>query len=291
MYREIVEILKCPICGNKLILDIIKIDNEEIIEGTLSCDHDHVFNIVNGVIDFGSIEQKDANSWSEYYKELNFEEVDKAIDDSKTDKQKHIEKLFIDGITDQTNKLTNGFLLDVASGRGMLLKRLVNKANKNVHIIATDLSFEVLMYDRIKYNDQGIKVSYVACDATKLPFIDNSIDMICTFAGYMNMGNIMEQGIQEASRVLKANSKLIDSVMYMDENSQGYQEVKDILIANDMPKMADNLIKDNIINMHKQYFSKVTDHISYEGIGEKVEGDLLPYAGSWYANAIITCIK
>lgn len=293
MYKELIDILRCPVCGKKLQLDIEEMEKDDVIKGKMFCEDSHEFNIVNGVADFGSSEQKDANSWSDYYKEQNYEEVDKAIEDSKSDKQKQIERLFIDGIIKETSRLNNGLLLDIATGRGMLLKRLIEEADSNIHIIATDLSYAVLMYDRIKFKNiaPDIRISYIACDAINLPFINSSIDMTCTFSGYMNMGDIMEKGIKEASRVLKPNSELIDSVMYMDKNSTGYQEVRSILASSNMLETADNLIRENTIAMHKRYFKELTDFITYEGIGEKTPGDILPHEGSWYANAIIICKK
>lgn len=286
-------ILKCPCCGSTLNVYETETENGEIIEGMLCCQKGHQFKIFRGIADFGSIEQKDANSWSEYYKEMNYEDLDASIDNRKTDHQKEIENEFLDGIIEETSKLEKGFLIDVASGRGMLLRKLLQTTNEQVHIIATDLSFDVLMYDRIKLKslNPNIKISYIACDATNLPFQDHSIDMVCTFVGYLNMINLMEQGIEEAARVLKENCKLINSVMYIDESSKEYQEVQEILKSNDMEVMAKHLLKEELFKLHYKYFSEVTDRIVYEGIGEKFEGDLLPYEGAWYANSIIQSKK
>lgn len=38
MYKEIIRVLKCPKCNQKLNLTIEKEENTEVIEGRLSCD-------------------------------------------------------------------------------------------------------------------------------------------------------------------------------------------------------------------------------------------------------------
>lgn len=290
MYKEVVKILKCPCCGSELKLISEKEENGEVIEGHLICAQKHVYKIYAGVVDFGSEEQKDANNWSEHYQQLSYEELDSSIDDRKTENQKYVETLFLDGIINETKQLEKGYLLDVASGRGLLLRKMLETINEDVHLIASDLSFQVLMYDRIKLAsiNPKVKISYIACDASNLAFKDNSIDMVCTFVGFLNMGNLMEKGIVEAARVLKPKGKLINSLMYMKEDSSGYKEVKKILEENDLDSLAQFLLRDKLFEMHKNYFTKVSDQITYEGIAEPFEGDLLPYADEWFANAVIT---
>ena len=58
MYKEIVEILKCPCCGTDLELITEKEENGEIIEGQLTCAQKHTYKIFAGVIDFGAEEQR-----------------------------------------------------------------------------------------------------------------------------------------------------------------------------------------------------------------------------------------
>lgn len=59
-------------------------------------------------------------------------------------------------------------------------------------IICADLSFLVLSHDRIrakKFNPEA-RVNYITCNATQLPFKDNSIDTAVSFCGIQNMLNI-----------------------------------------------------------------------------------------------------
>ncbi|MDO4197793.1 MAG: class I SAM-dependent methyltransferase [Erysipelotrichaceae bacterium] len=214
------------------------------------------------------------------------------IEGRKSIPQLETENKFINDIVDKTAVLKSGYLIDIATGRGMLLKRLIERVDENVHIISADLSFAVLEYDRLKFKEScRCKVSYIACDATELPLKDDCIDMICTFTGYLNMGELYEEGLCESRRVLKKGGSLIDSLIYMDEKTKGYAEVKRIMEENGMGKTAEYIVRDKVLDLHQRYFNKVKDEISYEGIGEETKGDLLPYPGEWYENAIIEVIK
>ena len=133
-----------------------------------------------------------------------------------------------------------------------------------------------------------MEYSKPACGLTDMA---DGTNMVCTFVGYLNMGNLMEKGIIEAARVLKPTCSLINSVMYMKEDSAGYKEVKKIFEENDMAPMAEYILRDRLFEIHQKYFKKVSDQITYEGIGEAFEGDLLPYAGEWFADAVITAEK
>lgn len=52
MYKEIIQFLKCPICGNSMNLDAPSEENEEIITGSLNCECGKSWRIKNGVLDF-----------------------------------------------------------------------------------------------------------------------------------------------------------------------------------------------------------------------------------------------
>jgi uncharacterized protein YbaR (Trm112 family) len=71
-----------------------------------------------------------------------------------------------------------GLIVDVASGRGMLLERL---QDQGVRPVATDISPRVLRAARAR------GLAAVACDAERLPFADGSVATATTFLG---LGNV-----------------------------------------------------------------------------------------------------
>ena len=289
MYTNILPILRCPHCGARFSLTESKKEGEEIVEGKVVCEKEHTFYIHEGILDFQSQEQENFNSWTEYFKEETDVDFDDKFDSHKTDNQRKIERDFLGGIVEETAKLKGGFLLDIASGRGLLLREILKNVDTNVEIISADLSFRVLWRDRIKFREINphIKVNYIACDATNLPIQDNSIDMACTFVGFTNMMNLMENGIRDTARVLKEHAPLINSTVYMDENADGAKKVAEYLMENHMEGAEKIYIRNELLAIHKKYFQTVREKIIYEGIAETVEEDLIPCTGEWFANVVL----
>lgn len=289
MYTNILPILRCPHCGARFSLTESKKDGEEIVEGKIVCEKEHTFYIHEGILDFQSQEQERFNSWTEYFKEETDVDFDDKFDSHKTDNQRKIERDFLDGIVEEAAKLKGGFLLDIASGRGLLLREILKNVDTNVEIISADLSFRVLWRDRIKFREINphIKVNYIACDATNLPIQDNSIDMACTFVGFTNMMNLMENGIRDTAHVLKEHAPLINSTVYMDENADGAKKVAEYLMENHIEGAEKIYIRNELLAIHKKYFQTMREKIIYEGIAETVEEDLIPCTGEWFANVVL----
>lgn len=289
MYASILPVLRCPHCGAGFALTESEKDGEEIIAGKIACGKGHSFSIREGILDFQSQEQELLNSWSEYEKEENDDSIDQKLDAGKSENQRKIEYSFLDGIVEETAKLKAGLLLDVASGRGLLLRRLLENVDANVEIISADLSFHILKYDRMKFRqiNPHIKVNYIACDATNLPIQNHSIDMACTYVGIVNMMNLMESGIRDTARVLKDNAPLINSAVYIDENAEGTKKAARYLAENHMEGAEKVFLRKELLAIHKKYFRTVREKIITEGIAEPAEGDLIPCAGEWFANAVL----
>lgn len=289
MYPDILPVLRCPHCGEGFELTASKKDGEEIIEGKIACGNGHVFCIREGILDFQSREQENLNSWSEYFDESGCDSFGQMLETKKSDAQKKLEQDFLDAIVLETAELRSGFLLDVASGRGVLLRKLAKNVNTDVSLISTDLSSHVLKFDRteIKRINPQLKVNYIACDAANLPIRDHCIDMACTYAGFTNMMNLMENGIRDAARVLKEGRPLINSLVYMDRNAEGAKRVAAYLAENHMEGAEKIYLRDELLAVHKKHFPTVREKIVYEGIAEGIEDDLIPCAGEWFANAVL----
>lgn len=289
MYANILPVLCCPKCGAGFKLTESRTEQEEIVEGKIVCENGHAFSIHEGILDFQSQEKNTFNTWKDYIDEDGYDAFGEKLETQKTDSQRKIEKDFLDGIVEEVSKLKAGFLLDVASGRGVLLRELLKHANENVDIISTDLSFHVLKHDRIRLGQVNphVRVNYIACDATNLPLRDCSMDMACTYAGLTNMADLMEKGIRDAARVLKDDAPLINSSVYMDENAEGAKRAAKFLAENHMEGAEKIFIRNELLAIHKAYFSTVREKIIYEGIAEAVEGDLIPCDGEWFANVIL----
>lgn len=90
-------------------------------------------------------------------------------------------------------------ITDVGCGAGFLSNFLATKYS-NVHgVDASESSLEVA-----KKNDKTQKVNYIVSDAYRLPFEDNSMDVVCAMDFLEHVDN-PEKVISECARVLRAN--------------------------------------------------------------------------------------
>ena len=287
MYKDILGILRCPICKNCFQLSEQKTEEEEVVEGTLVCGNAHRYAIRRGVIDFCSQEQEGMNQWSELIHNDDYEELDRKVEAEKPEKEREQQQMHLASIAEEAAKLESGYIVDIASGRGMLLTKLVETVKESVHLIATDLSFEILMYDRIKLKkiNPKARVSFIACDATAMPLEGGFADMVVSFFGVANMLGIVEKGVQEASRITKPDGRFLNGFLVIKEDSQGFELVKKICKENNMAGAERTYLDKVMKELHKKYFSEVVTHEVVADVRENIENkmDLLPYQGEWFA--------
>jgi ubiquinone/menaquinone biosynthesis C-methylase UbiE/uncharacterized protein YbaR (Trm112 family) len=294
MYKELSNILICPECKGRLKLSTSKEENDEIIEGRLCCDNNHNWIIKEGVINFGSKEQELSNNWKEMYKQDDYEEIDKKILDSTPENMIRINEMTKDFIINRINNHENKVILDIATGRGMLLMELVKKITVDAQVVCADLSFEVLKYDRLKVKNinPNIQVNYIACDATNLPLKENSIDLAVSFHGIANMLDKIPLGVAEAKRVLKEEKALLNCGTNIEENSQGYKTIKEWFNSQEIYESEKVFTNLGFKNVHEAANFKNVELITIaEDIGQKCDTDLIPYEGECFSIVVAECKK
>lgn len=293
MYADILKILRCPVCGSAFELEANETEDEEIIEGVLECEEGHEYFIREGVIDFGSEEQEGMNRWSEIYEETDYESLDAEIEAGKTEEERAQEEKLISAFVRDAAWQENGFIVDIASGRGMLLTRLVPAVRDSVHVVATDLSFDVLRYDRLKLKKlcPDRRVSFIACDATSLPLADSAAERVVSFFGIANMMGLIEEGVREAARV--AGWKLMNAFTLIREDSEGFRELERICRENGMEGAERMYLPGDVGALHSECFEEVCCNVEIAAVKDEQEErlDLLPYPGEWYAEVIYECRK
>lgn len=295
MYKEILNLLKCPKCNGELSLTIEKEENSEIIEGKLSCKDGHHWIISEGIINFGSLEQEFANNWTEAYEEYDDDDaMDKKLSEGTPQNQIILGNKTKKFIIDSINSRESEFILEIATGRGALFREMVKELKGESQLICTDLSFIVLKHDRLRAKkiNPEIKVNYIACDATNLPFKDNTIDTAVSFFGIANMLNLSAHGIKEAKRVLKVGQPLIDSYIIIKENSKGFEALTEFCKENNAIGAEDFTIAAGVENAYNEAkFDRINITTIGESIGEKNEFDLLPFEGEWFGMIVVEGIK
>jgi len=116
-------------------------------------------------------------------------------------------------------------ILEIACGTGRLTKHIASSV-KHESLTATDLNPDMISVAKEKVNDSRIK--WMQADAQKLPFPDNSFDLVVIQFGVMFFPD-KSKGLKEAYRVLKPGGKLILNTWDRTENVPGIYEGRNVI--------------------------------------------------------------
>jgi len=104
--------------------------------------------------------------------------------------------------------IEKGNILEVGCGEGLFLKRVIDK-KPGLKPIGVDISIEQLLRakDRLKESDASILKS----DAARLPFRDNTFDMVICVNVFMNLQKeeLMDRILDEIRRVCAKSGRII----------------------------------------------------------------------------------
>lgn len=292
MFRDILPLLCCPRCHAELTLHTDSEHNGDVLTGTLTCTGGHSFFIRAGVADFQSTEQAFTNQWETMSQGQDFSEVDSAIDAGSGPEITRRRELVLDTILSAV-QAQGGPLLDIATGRGLLLTELSRRLPEDVPLIAADLSAFVLQHDRQKFAARfpQRKISFLACDATCLPLREGVIRAATTYGGFSNMLGCADKALQEAHRILAPGGLLADSFVVIREDSQGYATLRQVCQEQALQDAEAFFLHTPLLQKHRALFSAVEYHAAVEGQGIPTNMDLLPYPGEWYAEEVFISRK
>ncbi len=104
--------------------------------------------------------------------------------------------------------ITNKLILDVGCGTGIQTYRVAREGGRP---IGFDISLD-LLNEAIEKNKGTYKIELCCADATHIPFIDESFDMIISFGSVLSHIPNFRATIKEISRVLKSDGKFLIEV-------------------------------------------------------------------------------
>ncbi|WP_416197395.1 MAG: Ubiquinone/menaquinone biosynthesis methyltransferase [Sporanaerobacter sp.] len=129
---------------------------------------------------------------------------------------------YIEGWKSQIDFIINNIesnkpIIDIASGKGYLVEKLLKQTNN--YVVATDFSPTVLARNKEYYKYKGLydRLSLIAFDARKTPFKDNSIEMLTSNMGLQNIEQPGEV-IKEMDRITKGTFMPI--MFFIDEDDK-----------------------------------------------------------------------
>lgn len=287
MYKEIIPLLKCPNCHKKLHIKSIETEKkEDIISGILICDSRHEWVINQGILIFNVEEQKDANRWSEILQGRSLREFDNWVLEKTPQNQIELTNKAINDVIGFIKEKKPKLIIDIATGRGQLVNKIAEEITHPYHLVCTDLSPFVLKQDRknLVSDISSQKLSYIACDASNLPFENKSFEFATSLMGIMNMRDLIRKGITQVKRILEESGIFINTVLTIKKNSKSYNVYKKFLEKDDVRGIENYMLSPVIESLHKEIgFRKVEKKSIGESVAKENELDLIPVEGDWFS--------
>ena len=290
MNSTIVPLMQCITCGRPLRIE--RADgvrpSGDIAEGAVACDAGHTWPIEAGVLAF-SREDALSDSWTrsyptyESYAEPRAREVEEARDE-------------VAPILDRMPDASSDPVLELCTGHGGLLFNLLSQLPEDTQIVAVDMSLTIQMHNRRymleQYGDRD--VSFIACDATTLPFQDGVIPYAVAY-GMGNMLHQFPQGVRETARVVAEGGTFLFTHQYVEEDSEGWSKVvglMDKLGADDFHALG---IEEAFLElMRDTSFGSCEVEVTDEIVGDPdrdLDAGIFPYPNEKLWELVVTAVK
>jgi demethylmenaquinone methyltransferase / 2-methoxy-6-polyprenyl-1,4-benzoquinol methylase len=125
-------------------------------------------------------------------------------------------------------------VLDIAGGTGDLALAFAKKVGPTGLVVHTDINEAMLRVGRDRLVNEGVHLPTMVCDAEKLPYADNSFDVVTVAFGLRNMTH-KDKALAEMCRVLKPRGKLC--VLEFSKVAQPLQKAYDWYSFSILPKL------------------------------------------------------
>jgi len=99
-------------------------------------------------------------------------------------------------------------VLDIAGGTGDLARAFAERAGDSGLVVLSDINESMLRAGRDKLLDRGVMLPLVQCDAERLPFADDSFDVVAVAFGLRNMTH-KDLALAEMRRVIRPGGKVL----------------------------------------------------------------------------------
>jgi demethylmenaquinone methyltransferase/2-methoxy-6-polyprenyl-1,4-benzoquinol methylase len=125
-------------------------------------------------------------------------------------------------------------VLDIAGGTGDLARAFAKRVGPKGTVVHTDINFAMLRQGRDRLLDEGIVLPTVICDGEKLPFAQNTFDLVSVAFGLRNMTH-KQLALAEMSRVLVPGGRLL--VLEFSKIAQPLSKAYDWYSFNVLPRI------------------------------------------------------
>ena len=132
-------------------------------------------------------------------------------------------------------------VLDVASGSGDLARAFARAVGPKGQVWQTDINEAMLKVGRDRLINAGSILPSALCDAERLPFADESFNLVTVAFGLRNMTH-KDRALAEMTRVLKAGGRLL--VLEFSQVHESLRKVYDAYSFNLLPMLGKYVARD-----------------------------------------------
>lgn len=132
-------------------------------------------------------------------------------------------------------------VLDIAGGTGDLALGFAPRVGEQGMVVHTDINESMLREGRSRLLGKGVVLPTLVCDAEKLPFADESFDVVSVAFGLRNMTH-KDAALAEMCRVLKPRGRLF--VLEFSRVAKPLEKAYDWYSFNLLPKLGGWIAKD-----------------------------------------------
>lgn len=125
-------------------------------------------------------------------------------------------------------------VLDIAAGTGDLSKAFAKRVGPTGQVFMTDINEAMLSTGRDRMLDEGFAIPALVCDAEKLPFADDSFDLVSVAFGLRNMTH-KDVALKEMCRVIRPGGKLL--VLEFSKVAKPLEKIYDWYSFHVLPRM------------------------------------------------------
>ena len=125
-------------------------------------------------------------------------------------------------------------VLDIAGGTGDLSEAFAKRVGPTGTVVHTDINLAMLSTGRDRLLNSGMALPTTLCDAEKLPFPDNTFNIVSVAFGLRNMTH-KDAALKEMCRVLKPGGRLL--VLEFSKVAKPLEKAYDWYSFNILPKL------------------------------------------------------
>jgi len=169
--------------------------------------------------------------------------------------------------------------LDLAGGTGDLTCALARRVGARGHVILSDINGAMLKVGRDRLTDRGItdNVTQVQADAERLPFPDNTFDLVTIGFGLRNVTH-KDQALRAIFRTLRPGGRCI-VLEFSKPRSALFGRLYDAYSFRIVPKIGRFVAKDE--GSYQYLVESIRKHPDQEGLKTLMEGAGLERVGYW----------